>query len=210
MSKTPPRTVARQVPECQRSLALDLQARALHEPDQALDELGLALCQPLPVVGVDGNVGERGGAVVLDVGVGALQERDEDRDGAGVDELVPVLVRVRHVEQGAGGVALDAHVLGPRQSGERDQRAALCDLGLVVVWLVGSACARLEALVWGGLPCVARLVMQPTALHWTSTLGLSIWRMSGSRPPSLTIKSLFSAARGSETRFGGSDKETDC
>ena len=37
--------------------------------------------------------------------------------------------------------------------------------------------------------------MHPTALHWTSTLGESIWRMSGSRPPSLTIVSLFSAAR---------------
>lgn len=44
------------------------------------------------------------------------------------------------------------------------------------------------------LPCVARLVMHPTALHWTSTLGLPIWRINWSRPPSLTIKSLFSAA----------------
>lgn len=43
------------------------------------------------------------------------------------------------------------------------------------------------------VPCVARFVMQPTALHWTSTFGLPIWRMSCSRPPSLTIKSLFSA-----------------
>jgi hypothetical protein len=43
------------------------------------------------------------------------------------------------------------------------------------------------------IPCVARFVTQPTALHWTSTLGLSIWRMRGSRPPSLTIRSLLSA-----------------
>lgn len=44
-------------------------------------------------------------------------------------------------------------------------------------------------------PCVARLVTHPTALHCTSTFGLSIWRMRGSRPPSFTIKSLLSAKR---------------
>lgn len=33
--------------------------------------------------------------------------------------------------------------------------------------------------------------MQPTALHWTSTLGLFIWRMRGVSPPRETIKVLF-------------------
>lgn len=37
--------------------------------------------------------------------------------------------------------------------------------------------------------------MQPTALHWTSTFGESIWRISGSSPPSLTIVTLFSAVQ---------------
>jgi hypothetical protein len=46
------------------------------------------------------------------------------------------------------------------------------------------------------IPCVARLVTHPTALHCTSTLGLSIWRMRGSSPPNLTISSLFSASPG--------------
>lgn len=36
--------------------------------------------------------------------------------------------------------------------------------------------------------------MQPTALHCTSTLGLSICLINGSSPPSLTMRSLFSAA----------------
>lgn len=36
--------------------------------------------------------------------------------------------------------------------------------------------------------------MHPTALHWTSTFGDSIWRMRGSSPPSWTIVSLFSPA----------------
>jgi len=41
--------------------------------------------------------------------------------------------------------------------------------------------------------CVARLVMQPTALHCTSTLGDIIWRIRGGRPLSRTIETLFSA-----------------
>ena len=41
--------------------------------------------------------------------------------------------------------------------------------------------------------CVARLVIQPTALHWTSTLGDIICLMSGCRPPRWTIKTLLSA-----------------
>ena len=41
--------------------------------------------------------------------------------------------------------------------------------------------------------CVARFVMQPTALHCTSTLADIICRISGERPPSETIETLFSA-----------------
>ena len=42
---------------------------------------------------------------------------------------------------------------------------------------------------------VARLVMHPTALHWTSTFGDIICRIRGERPPRRTIKTLFSAKR---------------
>lgn len=42
--------------------------------------------------------------------------------------------------------------------------------------------------------CVARFVMQPTALHCTSTLGDIICRIRGVRPPRRTIATLFSAA----------------
>jgi hypothetical protein len=42
--------------------------------------------------------------------------------------------------------------------------------------------------------CVARLVMQPTALHCTSTLGEFICLIRGARPPSETMATLFSAA----------------
>ena len=41
---------------------------------------------------VDSNVAERRCAVVLHVGVGRVEKADEDGDGAGVDELLPVLV----------------------------------------------------------------------------------------------------------------------
>lgn len=59
-------------------------------------------------------------------------------------------------------------------------------------------------------PCVARLVMQPTALHWTSTFGESICRMRGSRPPSRTMSVLFSADghKGKIGRQSGSEDWT--
>ena len=41
---------------------------------------------------------------------------------------------------------------------------------------------------------VAKFVMQPTALHCTSTFGDIICLMRGERPPSSTIETLFSAA----------------
>jgi hypothetical protein len=50
--------------------------------------------------------------------------------------------------------------------------------------------------------CVARLVMHPTALHCTSTLGEFICLINGARPPSATMATLFSAAVVS-TRFDG-------
>jgi hypothetical protein len=41
--------------------------------------------------------------------------------------------------------------------------------------------------------CVARLVMQPTALHCTSTFGEFICLINGMSPPSSTMATLFSA-----------------
>lgn len=41
--------------------------------------------------------------------------------------------------------------------------------------------------------CVARFVIQPTALHCTSTFGDIICRISGESPPSITMATLFSA-----------------
>lgn len=41
---------------------------------------------------------------------------------------------------------------------------------------------------------VAKLVIQPTALHWTSTFGDIICRISGESPPNITIATLFSAS----------------
>lgn len=43
--------------------------------------------------------------------------------------------------------------------------------------------------------CVARFVIQPTALHCTSTFGDIICRMRGGRPPNITMLTLFSAAK---------------
>ncbi len=43
--------------------------------------------------------------------------------------------------------------------------------------------------------CVAKFVMQPTALHCTSTFGDIIWRIRGVSPPRSTMETLFSAAK---------------
>ena len=49
--------------------------------------------------------------------------------------------------------------------------------------------------------CVARLVMHPTALHCTSTLGEFICLINGARPPRATMATLFSAGHGQRTLF---------
>jgi hypothetical protein len=41
---------------------------------------------------IDSNVAQCGGAVVLDIGVGRVEQADQDRDGASVDQLLAVLV----------------------------------------------------------------------------------------------------------------------
>lgn len=75
---------------------------------------------------------------------------------------------------------------------------------LAILVLLSSASEPMQKLIISGgneryfhrlhAPCVARLVTQPTALHCTSTFGLSIWRIKGSKPPSFTMSSLLSAA----------------
>ena len=72
--------------------------------------------------------------------------------------------------------------------------AFLCTrISLDLASLVSGPSAPDRAILALFSSCVARLVMHPTALHCTSTLGESIWRISGVSPPSWTIKTLFSA-----------------
>ena len=108
---------------------------------------------------------------------------------------------MRHVKKSTGGVALNPHVFGACKAGEWDKSAGLCDLCLVVICTrIGSIRNKLLERMYA--PWVARFVTQPTALHWTSTFGLSICLIRGSRPPSLTMRSLLSAARESSTWAG--------
>jgi hypothetical protein len=44
------------------------------------------------VAGVDSNVAECGGAVVLDIDIARGQQLDQDGDGAGADKLLAVVV----------------------------------------------------------------------------------------------------------------------
>lgn len=55
--------------------------------------------------------------------------------------------------------------------------------------------------------CVAKLVMHPTALHWTSTFGEFICLISGARPPRETMATLFSAAESQLKIFNNGDQD---
>ena len=72
---------------------------------------------------IHSDVAERSRAVILHVCVWRVEQADKDGDGSGINELLPVLVRVRHVEQRASRVTLDTHVLGLGKSGEGDKGA---------------------------------------------------------------------------------------
>jgi len=41
---------------------------------------------------IDGDVAQGGGAVVLDIGIGRVEERDKDWDGTSADQLLPVFI----------------------------------------------------------------------------------------------------------------------
>jgi hypothetical protein len=165
---------------------------------------------------INGDVAERGRAVVLNIRVGAREKVDQNGDRTGVDELLTVLI-CRHARQ-LPCVFQESYstlLYSPEcVMLSRAPVAFLCTLmsfdrarrvrgtrapDLAILFLFSSARRgegenqRLVPPQFGDAPWVARLVMQPTALHCTSTLGESICRMSGSSPPSLTIVTLFSA-----------------
>lgn len=97
-----------------------------------------------------------------------------------------------HIEQGTRCISLDTEIFGAGQSGKGDESPGLCDLGLIVIYDQSNereSQTRKASIV----PYVARFVTHPTALHWTSTFGLSICRIRGSRPPRFTMRSLLSA-----------------
>lgn len=50
---------------------------------------------------INSDVAECGGAVVLDVGVRGVEKADEDRDGTGIDKLLPVLVYEKRKARGS-------------------------------------------------------------------------------------------------------------
>lgn len=90
-----PRTVAGEIPQRESGLALHLETLAVHQRHEALDEFWFSLSEFLPVVGVHGDVAERGGAVILHVGVWRVEQADKNGDRPGVDELLSVLICAR-------------------------------------------------------------------------------------------------------------------
>lgn len=66
-------TIAGQVSECQGSLTLNLEARAVHQHHEACHELWFALCQLLSICAVDGNVTQGCGAIILNISIWRVQ-----------------------------------------------------------------------------------------------------------------------------------------
>lgn len=85
-------TITREISQRERSLALHLETRAVHQANQVDDEFRFARLQLFAVVAVDGNVGQGRRAIVLHVRIGRGEEGDEDGDRARVDELLTVFI----------------------------------------------------------------------------------------------------------------------
>lgn len=56
------------------------------------DQTRLGLGQLRAVAGIDGNVAECSSAIVLNIDIGRRKELDKDGDGAGIDELLAVVI----------------------------------------------------------------------------------------------------------------------
>lgn len=86
--------VGSKVAERQSSLTLNLGRGRVHEVDKRLYELWLCLRKLLAVVSIDCDVAECRCAVVLDIDIGRGEKLDEHGYGAGIHELLTVLVFV--------------------------------------------------------------------------------------------------------------------
>ena len=60
------------------------------------------------VLTIYSDVTQRSGTVILDIGIRRIEKSDQDRDGAGIHELLPVLIwtRMQFVGHGTGSDAI--------------------------------------------------------------------------------------------------------
>jgi hypothetical protein len=65
--------------------------------NEGLDQAALRLSETFSVGGIDGDITYGSGAVVLNIDVGRSQKLDENRDGAGVDKLLSVVICIESV-----------------------------------------------------------------------------------------------------------------
>ncbi len=122
------RTITSKVTEGESSLALHLQARAIHELHEARDQLVLGLRELLPVVRyanmstcktrnrvemtvtVNGDIAKRSGAVVLHVRVRGVKQADKNGNCTGIDKLLPVFIcSANEKEMNSNQISFNAH-----------------------------------------------------------------------------------------------------
>jgi hypothetical protein len=96
-------TVAGEIAKSEGGLALHFKALAIHELYKAGNQLLLALRELLAVRAVHGDVAQGCGTIVLNVRVRRVQEADQNRNCAGIDQLLTVLIWKRHEPQDRRG-----------------------------------------------------------------------------------------------------------
>ena len=175
---------------------------------------------------IDSDITQRSRAIVLHVGVSRIEQADKDGDGARIDQLLSVFIWNMEYEFPSMAFRREGGEIGilnapewvilssapvafrcTRISLDRASRVRGTRAPDLAIFVLLSSTKEFQLPAHGtrapkAIPCVARLVTHPTALHCTSTLGLSIWRMRGSSPPNLTISNLFSAIPGLSAENG--------
>ena len=145
---------------------------------------------------INGDIAQGRRAVVLHVRVGRVEQPNKHRDGTRINQLLSVFIwkmaheSVRHDLKGVIEILNEPEWVilrsapvafrWTRISLDRASRVRGTRAPDLAIFVLLSSKKESQLLAHRGrgksqvIPCVARLVTHPTALHCTSTLGLSI------------------------------------
>lgn len=91
--------VGRKIAQRQGGLTLNLGGGRVHQMDQGLNQPRLGLGQSLSIGGVDRNVTEGSGAIVLYIDIGGRKQLNQNRNGTRVDQLLTVVICLVRIQK---------------------------------------------------------------------------------------------------------------